>query len=201
MTDARERREAQSSRSLRRYFDQTNGLWHVQIMQGDCYVSANPKEVLTTILGSCIAACLRDPIEGIGGMNHFLLPEGSGSNSHAGAEFGVNAMELLINELLKLGSRRERLQAKLFGGANVLANLTDIGSRNVAFVEQFLDDEAIPVVSKDMGGTAPRKISFWPVTGQARRLAIVCNKNELLEEELRNSRQQKTVGAQDVELF
>ncbi|MGZ5927150.1 MAG: chemotaxis protein CheD, partial [Rhizomicrobium sp.] len=103
-------------------------------MQGDTYVSDKPNEVLVTILGSCIAACIRDPHLGVGGMNHFLLPHGSDVGRDARC-YGINAMELLINELLKSGARRERLQAKIFGGANVMAGLSDIGGRNAEFAE------------------------------------------------------------------
>ena len=113
-------------------------------MQGDFYVTDTPQEVLTTILGSCIAACIRDPSVGVGGMNHFLLPEGDGEDRNA-RRFGVNAMEILINDILKRGGERSRLEAKLFGGANVINAMSDVGSRNAAFAKQFLSDEGISI--------------------------------------------------------
>jgi chemotaxis protein CheD len=183
----------------RRFLNPQDGHWHVQIMQGDFYVSDQHDELLTTILGSCIAACIRDPVSGVGGMNHFLLPEGSGSDSGA-QRFGVNAMEILINSILGRGGERSRLEAKLFGGANVIAALSNVGTRNAAFAQRFLADEGIAVVSEDVGGTAPRRIQYWPSTGRARRLAVQSDHRTLVENELRQA--QKTAPSDcGVELF
>lgn len=186
--------------ALRRFFNPQDKNWHIQIMQGDSYVTRNPDEVLTTILGSCIAACIRDPLAGVGGMNHFLLPEGSGDDKNA-RRFGVNAMEVLINGLLKMGAQRTRLEAKLFGGANVLAQLSDVGSRNSEFAKRYLNDEGIRVVGGDVGGTSPRRIQFWPLTGRARQLAVRADKKKLVEFELVEAKHVPEVIASDVELF
>ncbi len=168
-------------------------------MQGDFYVTGTPQEVLTTILGSCISACIRDPSLGIGGMNHFLLPEGDGEDRHA-RRFGVNAMEILINDILKRGGERSRLEAKLFGGANVINAMSDVGSRNAAFAKQFLSDEGISITGGDVGGTMPRRIQFWPVSGRARQLSVRVNRQELLERERAESNR-GGVPNDDVELF
>lgn len=157
----------------RRWRDPADGSWHVQITQGGTYVTADPHEVLTTVLGSCIAACIRDGGAGVGGMNHFLLAHGAGADQGA-ARYGVNAMELLINAILAKGGVRARLEARLFGGANVIAGLSDVGAANAAFATRFLADEGIALVGGDVGGMAPRRVQFWPVSGRARQRALPC---------------------------
>lgn len=189
----------QHDEGLRRYLNPQDSNWYIQIMQGDFYVTGTPQEVLTTILGSCISACIRDPSLGIGGMNHFLLPEGDGEDRHA-RRFGVNAMEILINDILKRGGERSRLEAKLFGGANVINAMSDVGSRNAAFAKQFLSDEGISITGGDVGGTMPRRIQFWPVSGRARQLSVRVNRQELLERERAESNR-GGVPNDDVELF
>lgn len=189
---------ARDAAEPRKFRNPQDGYLHVQIMQGDSYVTAAPDEILTTILGSCIAACIRDPVAQLGGMNHFLLPEGSGSERDA-QRFGVNAMELLINGILRHGGARGRLEAKLFGGANVIAALSDVGSRNAAFARQFLAEEGIPVVGGSVGGVAPRRVQFWPVTGRARQLSMPVDVKTLVASEL--SQAKPAPSASDVELF
>ena len=142
----------------------------LHIGQGEHQVSAEPDVVITTILGSCIAACIRDPQTGLGGMNHFLLPEGdAAADSDAGRRYGVNAMERLINSLLAGGARRDRLEAKLFGGASMFDRLRNIGAENAAFAHRFLTAEGITVVGGDTGGDKARRIRYWPTTGQAQQ--------------------------------
>ncbi|MGZ5920345.1 MAG: chemotaxis protein CheD [Rhizomicrobium sp.] len=169
-------------------------------MQGDTYVSDKPNEVLVTILGSCIAACIRDPHLGVGGMNHFLLPHGSDVGRDARC-YGINAMELLINELLKSGARRERLQAKIFGGANVMAGLSDIGGRNAEFAEQYLRDEGIPLIGSCTGGTKARKIQFWPNSGRARQALVEDSIASIAARELKGQQKSQSTASGDVELF
>ncbi|MGI3901827.1 MAG: chemoreceptor glutamine deamidase CheD [Janthinobacterium lividum] len=140
------------------------------VIQGEQRVSDDPNEVLATLLGSCVAACLHDPVARVGGMNHFLLPGDSGSERGHSERFGVHAMELLVNALLVRGASRVRLEAKLFGGASTMQGLTDIGSLNAAFAVGFLKRENIRVTSDCLGGTRGRRIQFWPVTGRARRI-------------------------------
>lgn len=173
--------------SPRRFLNPRDGFWHTQITQGESYISADNNEVLTTVLGSCVAACIRDPVRRIGGMNHFLLPEGSGHDSSA-LRYGVHAMECLINALLSRGAARERLEAKLFGGANVMASLAGVGWRNAEFAERFLEQEGICVVGGDLRGTAPRRIQFWPTTGRARQLAIATDVQRLMQQEISEAR-------------
>ncbi len=131
------------------------------------YLVVDDGTALVTVLGSCVAACIRDPLLGLGGMNHFMLPDG---NAHDGApaRYGSYAMELLINELLKRGANRRRLEAKVFGGANVLKGFTSnpVGTRNAEFVIAYLKAEQIPVVAEDLRGIHPRKVWFFPDTGR-----------------------------------
>lgn len=155
----------------RRFFNGADRCWHVQVTQGETYVTGSGQEVLTTVLGSCIAACIRDPAAGVGGMNHFLLAQGHGEDRSA-LRYGVNAMELLINGLLARGAMRARLQAKLFGGAAVIAGLSDIGLANADFARRYLEAEGIALAGGDTGGTQPRRIQYWPRTGRARQLSI-----------------------------
>lgn len=145
----------------------------VNVVQGEFRVSGDPDVVLTTLLGSCVAACLHDPVAEIGGMNHFLLPDGdSGGEPGRALRYGVHAMELLINGLLRAGGRRDRLAAKLFGGANVLEGLTDIGRQNAEFAERFLRRERIAVSSASLLGRRGRRIHFWPHSGRARQMLL-----------------------------
>ena len=141
------------------------------VIQGTFFVSGHPAAKLSTVLGSCISVCLHDPGTLLGGMNHFLLAAGRGEDA-GHIRFGVNAMEKLINEMLKAGASRHRLQAKLFGGARMSANLSDIGSANAAFAEAFLQDEGIPVLSKSIGGNSARRLVFTPTTGHAKMLFV-----------------------------
>ncbi|MGV8985782.1 MAG: chemotaxis protein CheD [Cypionkella sp.] len=143
----------------------------VYVVQGTYYVSTHPEVVLSTVLGSCISVCLFDPVGAIGGMNHFLLPAGRGTDS-GHIRFGVNAMEQLINELLKSHASKPRLQAKLFGGARMSAKLSDIGRQNTAFARTFLEKEGIPTTSESIGGTLARRVIFRPSTGQAKMLFV-----------------------------
>ncbi len=144
----------------------------VKVLPGEYYVS-NEDLVIMTVLGSCIAACIWDGRARTGGMNHFMLPDGDIADGSG--RYGSYAMELLINEMLKLGARRESMQAKVFGGAQVMAGFTtmNVGERNTQFVLEYLATERIPVVSQDVLDIHPRKVCFFPLTGKAlvKRLA------------------------------
>jgi len=146
----------------------------VHIIQGEYKVVNDPDVVLATILGSCVAACLRDPVAGVGGMNHFLLPGSGGATTSGGdaTRYGVHLMELLINGLLKQGARRDRLEAKIFGGAKTIAAFSNVGEQNVAFATQFLKDEGIPIVGSSTGGEHGRKLEYWPFSGRARQYPL-----------------------------
>lgn len=154
------------------YFDHHFQYNAVKVLPGEYFVS-NEQLVIMTVLGSCIAACLWDSRVGIGGMNHFMLPETDAND--ASGRYGSYAMELLINEMMKAGARRENLQAKIFGGGQVMAGFTtmNVGERNTAFVKDYLRTERIPILSEDVLDIHPRKVCFFPVMGKAmvKRLA------------------------------
>jgi chemotaxis protein CheD len=154
----------------KRYYDNVNEHTVVKIFTGDCYVTRDPREMLITILGSCIAVCMRDPLRQVGGMNHILLPGGADIHDLPGAStrYGAFAMEELINGLLKLGAEKSRLECKVFGGAQVMRTSTMIGERNIAFVHDYLANEGIPVAAEDVGGDWPRRIHYFPQTGRVR---------------------------------
>ena len=156
----------------RRYFDNRLNVTVVNVFQGDFYVSTTPGEMLATVLGSCIAACVRDPIAKCGGMNHFLLPAGKqATDSDAtglALRYGSYSMEQLINGVLAAGGRRERLEIKVFGGANVVRGLSGVGHKNSAFIEEYLLNEGFDIAAKHIRGSWPRKVHFFPDTGQVR---------------------------------
>ena len=136
---------------------------------GGVYVSSKPV-ILDTVLGSCISACLCDPVAGVGGMNHFMLPESLDPDNPTSTRYGVNAMELLISELMKSGGQRRRFQAKVFGGGHVLKireSLDGVPQRNIDFIRKFLTTEQIPVSTEDVGGYYPRRVLFHTNTGKA----------------------------------
>ncbi|MDO9416081.1 chemoreceptor glutamine deamidase CheD [Pararhizobium sp.] len=150
------------------------GVKRVHVIQGEFKVFNDPHVVLSTILGSCVAACMRDPVIGVGGMNHFLLPgsaDASGSGGDA-TRYGVHLMELLINGLLKQGARRDRLEAKIFGGAKTIAKFSNVGEQNALFAKRFLMDEGIQIVGESTGGDHGRKLEYWPSSGRARQYAL-----------------------------
>lgn len=150
----------------KRYFDEAEGLSVVKLISGDCYISTGG-EMLTTILGSCISACIRDPYARIGGMNHFLLPgNGSANQCSEGARYGVFAMESLINGILKRGGHKQRLEVKIFGGGNVMQHAGRIGSMNAVFIRDFLQKEGLPIAMEDLGGDLPRRVHYYPDTGK-----------------------------------
>ncbi|MEM1432538.1 MAG: chemoreceptor glutamine deamidase CheD [Pseudomonadota bacterium] len=156
------------------FFDRSSGRSIAKVLPGQFYVS-NQDESIATVLGSCIAACVRDPVAGIGGLNHFMLPVGNearadswGEGSSAMNRFGNFAMEALINTVIKNGGLKSRLEVKLFGGARVLDIATDVGETNISFVEQYVLAEGLNVLSRDLGADYARKILFEPRSGRAR---------------------------------
>ena len=158
---------------MRRYWDVAVGCMTVKVLPGEFYVSAQ-EELVTTVLGSCVSVCIHDPLLGIGGMNHFMLPEPMGPRDNwtatAGraARYGSDAMEQLINCMLSLGSRRGDLQLKVFGGGRVLTQLSDIGQRNIDFVTRYIATEQLTLCASDLGDVYPRQIQFFPHSGRAR---------------------------------
>jgi chemotaxis protein CheD len=152
------------------YFDQQFKRPAVKLLPNEFYVTSEDM-VLQTVLGSCVAACIQDRTAGVGGMNHFMLPDDgadTGATNTDATRYGAYAMEVLLNELLKRGARRERLEAKVFGGAAVLAGMTtiNIGDRNSVFVRRYLALEKVRILAEDLQGVHPRKVCYMPSTGQ-----------------------------------
>lgn len=144
----------------------------ILVMQGDVKTASDPQTVFMTLLGSCVSACMYDPLAGIGGMNHFLLPAGEGFPSGEKISYGTHAMEMLINSLTKKGALKSRLHCKLFGGANIRPRFGNIGAQNAEFARQFLEREGICCVSHSTGGNLGRRVRFWPATGRAQQVMI-----------------------------
>lgn len=159
-------RQGATSRYFEREFQQPA----IKIHPGG-YAATATDCVITTVLGSCISACIWSPPLGIGGMNHFMLPDSDSAQTVSQGLYGIMAMELLINALMKLGVPRAHLQAKIFGGAQLMQSngtaIGNVGERNVQFVENYLQEERIPIIAKDLLGRQPRRLVFFPKTGEA----------------------------------
>lgn len=161
---------------ISRYWDKQTGLWTAKLLPGDIYVTNN-NEVLSTLLGSCIAVCIRDQQSGVGGMNHFMLPDKNRYSSHDwgsnpvtyASRYGVWAMEFLINEILKHGGQREQLELKVFGGGKVIEGLkNDVGERNIQFLKDYVQREGLTISASDTGDNYPRKVIYFPATGRVK---------------------------------
>lgn len=158
--------------SGRRFYDAVNGCWIVKVFPGEYYVTNRPDESVVTVLGSCVTACIRDPVAGVGGMNHFMLPYselGTWGDTARSTRFGNFAMEKLINGLIKAGCARERMEIKVFGGANVTETGNEVGTDNSTFVLRYLASEGLCCAVRDLGGTLPRRLHYDPMTGRVVR--------------------------------
>ncbi len=189
------------------YWDRQLNMQAAKILPGEYFITGRDL-VLVTVLGSCVAACIRDPGARIGGMNHFMLPDAGREGDNplgAPARYGTYAMEVLINEIVKMGARRNSLEAKVFGGGNVLRNLTvtNVGSRNAEFVLKFLATERIPVLAQDLAHDYARKVYYYPDSGRVRLKMIRDMHNQTIlqrEREYVRRIEVQPVGG-DVELF
>ena len=189
-----------------RYFDPRHGAISIKVLPGEHYVTGNPDEMMVTVLGSCISACIRNPQTGFGGMNHFMLPECNGKlwgGAEGALRYGNHAMETLINDVLAQGCARRDLEIKLFGAADVLRNVRPVGPENIEFVEHYLRNEGLPITAKDLGGNDARRIHYFPATGKVKRMVLTRTDDNLVFNEERDYRShihvEKNSGA--VELF
>lgn len=155
-----------------RYHDTQLAAEVVSIVVGGCAVSDDPRVMITTTVGSCVATCIFDPVARVGGMNHFLLPDSGDDRLSAASRYGSAAMEQLINRLLAITGRRDRLRSKVFGGANIVSLRNSIGKRNIDFVMTYLTTEGIPTIGWDVGGSQGRAVRFFPATGRSQRRLI-----------------------------
>ncbi|MEE9332030.1 MAG: chemoreceptor glutamine deamidase CheD [Methylophilaceae bacterium] len=190
------------------YYDRTFSSEAAKIGPGEYYFT-DQNMLIVTVLGSCISACIRDSITGIGGMNHFMLPEGSHADFDSpvseSMRYGNYAMEVLINQLMRNGARRENLEAKIFGGGNVLRSFTTnmVGDRNAVFVKKYLKDEGIKVTSEDLLDVFPRKVYYFPKTGKVmvKKLKQLNNYTLVKREEAYSSELKTNDVGGDVDLF
>jgi chemotaxis protein CheD len=187
------------------YFDRNFKTEAAKILPGEYYVTGRDM-LLVTVLGSCVSACIRDPLSGIGGMNHFMLPEGDNHNPlSASARYGGYAMEVLLNQLIKLGAARSRLEAKVFGGGAVMRGFTtqNVGAINSDFVLDYLRTEKIRVVAQDLRDIYPRKVYYFPASGRVlvKKLKQVHNDTIVRRETEYGSRLHSAEVGGDVELF
>lgn len=188
------------------YFDRQFNIQAVKILPGEYYATTR-QMLIVTVLGSCVAACIRDRSAGIGGMNHFMLPNNADASDTVGtsARYGSYAMEILINQLLKMGARRQNLEAKVFGGGNVVKGFTttNVGERNAQFVHEYLATEKIPIVAEDLLDIYPRKVYFFSDTGRVlvRKLLQMHNDTILRREQEYGTRLKAEKVAGDVDLF
>lgn len=192
---------------INRYWDRYNGTYAAKILPGQFYVTRHD-EVIVTVLGSCIAACVRDPRTGLGGMNHFMLPARSPlrdaeQDPGEAARYGNYAMELLINEILKHGGERGRLEVKLFGGGRIINQMTDVGRRNIEFARDFVHTEGLHLAASDLGDVYPRKVYYFPATGRVRLRKLRALHNDTLinreRDYMRDINRQPVAG--EVDLF
>ena len=199
--------EAREQFATNVYYDRTFDCDAAKILPGEYYYTGKDM-LIVTVLGSCVSACIRDRVTGLGGMNHFMLPDGGGDVNNpvsASMRYGTYAMEVLINDLLKSGARRENLEAKVFGGGAVLRGFTamNVGERNAAFVMNFLKTERIPVLAEDLNDIYPRKVYFFPKTGRVLVKKLMQTQNDTLaKRELDYAKRLKVepVGG-DIDLF
>jgi len=191
---------------INRYWDRNFNCHAAKLLPGEYYVT-DQGEMITTVLGSCVSACIRDTRFGIGGMNHFMLPHSDYTRAEdlitSGARYGSYAMERLINEIIKHGGSRKRLEVKLFGGGQVMSHMTDVGARNIDFVREYLRTERLPVVAEDLGNRYPRRVVFFPADGAVKVKRLQRLKNDTIirrEDEYRAAINRQEVES-DVELF
>jgi chemotaxis protein CheD len=195
---------------VRRSWNESYQAYAARIMPGEFYVTRNSEGIYTT-LGSCISACIRDNLTGIGGMNHFMLPATDASPEEAwkatslsaATRYGNYAMEHLINEIMRNGGKRHNLEVKIFGGGRILANMTDVGKRNIQFARDYLETEGLKIMAEDVGDIFPRMVVYFPSTGKARvkRLRSLHN-NTIAEMEnsyFRHIKEEPVSG--EIELF
>ncbi|CCK75400.1 MAG: chemoreceptor glutamine deamidase CheD [Oleispira antarctica] len=199
---------------INRYWDNLHQVWAAKILPGELYVSTHG-EMISTVLGSCISVCIRDKKKGIGGMNHFMLPQNNEFSSESwgtnpitsASRYGNWAMEYLINAILKCGGEKKNFEVKVFGGGQMMARMTDIGQKNILFVYQYLAEEKLRIEASDVGDIYARKVLYFPDTGcvKVRRIKHIKN-DTIIRRETEYEQHVKVVDeakpdASNVELF
>ncbi len=194
--------------SINRFWDKSREAISAKILPGQYYVTTDD-EYIVTVLGSCVSACIRDRVAGIGGMNHFMLPRSYQDSDDTpidlsdAARYGNYAMEHLINDILKHGGRRDYLEVKIVGGGRIIANMTNIGSKNISFVRDYLQTEGMQVLAEDVGDIYPRKVVYHPLSGKVKVKKMRSLHNDTIR--VREERYMHEIASEsvagDVELF
>lgn len=195
---------------IKRYWDKTSQMYAAKLLPGEFYVTTHD-ELIVTVLGSCVSACVRDRVFGIGGMNHFMLPgasAGAAPDPHSrwaseATRYGNFAMEALINEILKNGGRKENLEIKIFGGGKIMENMTNIGEMNIRFVREFIHAEGLKLLAEDVGDIYPRKVHYFPLSGKVKMKKLrSLHNNTIVERERRYSESLRAKPIEgDIDLF
>lgn len=193
---------------INRYWDRLHKLQAAKVLPGEYYVT-NKDEVITTVLGSCVSACIRDRLFGVGGMNHFMLPISDGQGwgdadlVSSATRYGNYAMEHMINDILKHGGHRKNLEVKIFGGGQIIDSMTSIGLNNIEFVREYIAAEGLMLVGEDVGDIFPRKVVYYPKSGRVRLKKLKHMHNETIvnrEREYQHGLEDKPVEG-SIELF
>lgn len=194
---------------INRYWDREHEIVAAKILPGEYYVT-NTNELVTTVLGSCVSACIRDRIFGVGGMNHFMLPAsesgawgGANDLTSTSTRYGNYAMEHMINDILKHGGHRRNLELKIFGGGQIIHSMSDIGKRNITFVHDYIETEGLTLLGEDVGDIYPRKVVYFPATGRVRvkKLKDLHNETVVRRERAYQDELVKEPVEGDIELF
>jgi chemotaxis protein CheD len=194
---------------IKRFWDPQHAHVVAKILPGECYISLGG-EIISTVLGSCVSVCMRDPVRRVGGMNHFMLPLQLGDVGISRAStmdpalcYGNWAMEYLFNELVKQGAKKERMEVKVFGGGRVLTGMTnmDVGKKNIEFIESYLAREGFVVSSRDLGDIYPRKVLYFPDTGAVKVKKMKTDRVDVSLQEKRYLESVSKPKNSDIELF
>lgn len=194
--------------TINRYVDKAMGLVTAKILPGEYYVTKN-EEMITTVLGSCISVCIYEQKTGLGGMNHFMLPQSAGNNDVAdfmseSFRYGDVAMERMINDLLRNGADKDQIVFKAFGGGQIIKQMTSVGERNIKFLHKFMVMEGYKLTASDLGGPHPRKVNFFPKTGKVMVKKLQHMHNDTIairETQYRSKIDKPKIESGDIDLF
>lgn len=203
MASAQSRSASAAYPDVHKHWDSVHGVYAARVLPGQYYVTNAKDEMVSTVLGSCIAACIRDKVLNIGGLNHFMLPEGEGGMDGVAARYGVYAMEHLMNDIIKMGGKKSNFEIKVFGGGKIMRGMTDIGAKNIRFLRQFLLTEGLTVEAEDLGLEFSRKVNYFPASGRVlvKRLRSIHVETIASEEAVYSRNLEQESSGNDIELF
>jgi chemotaxis protein CheD len=195
--------------AIARFYNRELNMDMVKILPGEFYVTKT-NEIIATVLGSCVSVCIRDRKNGVGGMNHFMLPDGNKNDENwkynkitRAARYGTDAMEHLVNEIMKHGGKRNNLEFKLCGGGRIMASMNDIGKKNIDFIKRYMEMEGYAADSEDLGSIHPRKVRYFPKTGKLQVMKLRSLHNDtIVKREVDFQKELKIApDAGEIELF